>query len=328
MVLKALKTKTLRQGGGGTLSGIFNIRNEYQGDKKFKKIKFLGCSIPIYFYCGRKSIHTFWEKIFKEYFKNNNIAKKVKHLKEGLDDISCEYIDKFMEIVPYWNKYIHGTKNGWTDYDLALMEKYSKEEFQQPFGYITKFNPFIFQNKYGLIDLHSEVLEQINGKDIVDAGGLNGDTAVMFAEYFPNSKIYVYEPLIENIKTLNVIIREGNYRNRIIPVQKGLGNECGVVDFKFNYENKAEIVPLDIDYKGNNLGLIKMDTEGFETQITEGAAELIKRYKPVLAIAIYHTPEDFFELKDKIIALNPDYKFMIRRSEQVIPTADLVLIAY
>ena len=54
----------------------------------------------------------------------------------------------------------------------------------------------------------------------------------------------------------------------------------------------------------------------------------IKNQKPVLAVAIYHTPEDFFDLKNELRRLNPDYKFMIRRSEQLIPTADLVLIAY
>lgn len=43
---------------------------------------------------------------------------------------------------------------------------------------------------------------------------------------------------------------------------------------------------------------------------------------------MYHTPEDFFELKNKLKMINPDYKFMVRRSEMIIPMADLVLIAY
>ena len=85
---------------------------------------------------------------------------------------------------------------------------------------------------------------------------------------------------------------------------------------------------MEQDYKGNSLGLIKSDTEGYESKIIDGAANLIKKYKPVLVIAIYYTPEDFFEMKDKIAKLNPDYKFMIRRSEFIIPTADFILIAY
>ena len=64
----------------------------------------------------------------------------------------------------------------------------------------------------------------------------------------------------------------------------------------------------------------------FKTQ--KFAKEVIKRDKPVVVAAMYHTPEDFFDLKDKLKTLNPDYKFMIRRSEPIIPMADLVLIAY
>lgn len=309
------------------LNKFFGLDNLYLGNKKFKKVTILG--LDIYFIAGEKFIPNYWEDDFRKYFKNNNIALKTENLKEGLDEISCEYIDKFLEIEKYWNKYINTKISGWTKHDLELMKKYEEDSYTPPFSHITKFNPFIFQNEYGLKDLPPEVLDRINGKDIIDAGGLNGDTAVMFADRFPNSKVYVYEPLIENIKTINVIINEGNYRNRIIPIQKGLGNEYGEVEFEFcTNRNIAKIVPIDKDYKGENLGLIKIDTEGFESKIIEGAQELIKKYKPVLAIAIYHTPEDFFEMKDKIKKLNPDYKFMIRRSEQIIPSADLVLIAY
>lgn len=309
------------------LNNVINIKNYYYADAKIKKFSFLG--MHLYVFCGVMSIKTLWEEVFLKYFKSNNLENKIKNLKKHIqDEISLEYIDKFIELIPYWNKFTKKDIQGWTNYDLMLMDKYKQENYIPPFRYITKFNPFIFQNKYGLIDLPQDVFNQINGKDIIDAGGLNGDTAIMFAENFPKSKIYIYEPLIENIKTINILIKEGNFENKIIPIQKGLGNKRGIADFKFNFENQAEIVPLDDDYKGNNLGLIKMDTEGFETAITEGAKNLITKFKPVLAIAMYHTPEDFFELKDKLLELNPEYKFIIRRSEQVIPTADLVLIAY
>ena len=305
---------------------VLRISERCFADTKFTMITILGVNI----YVNRRAlqIKTLWDDVFNKYFQKNDINEKIKNLKKNLDPISCEYIDKFIELIPFWNEYIKKDIQGWTNYDLKLLQKYSQSQFIQPFGYVVKFNPFIFQNKYGLVDLPKEVFDKINGKDIVDAGGLNGDTAVMFAQNFPLSKIYVYEPLIENIKTINVLIKEGNYQNQIIPVQKGLGNEHNVIDFKFNYENKAEIIPLDDDYYGDNLGLIKMDTEGFENAIVDGAKNLIKAHKPVLAIAMYHTPQDFFELKDKILALKPSYKFLIRRSEIILPTADLVLIAY
>lgn len=60
--------------------------------------------------------------------------------------------------------------------------------------------------------------------------------------------------------------------------------------------------------------MIKLDTESCESLIIEGGKEVIKRDKPVLTIAMYHTLEDFFDLKQKLIDLGYE-NFMIRRSE-------------
>ena len=188
----------------------------------------------------------------------------------------------------------------------------------------------ILANAYGLIDLPKEVFDGINGKAVVDGGGLCGDTALLFHKYFPESSIYVFEPLSVNIEKINSFLKIDNCSNKIIPIQKGLGEKSEVVEICYGEnKNMAEIIPLD-SFKefSSPLGLIKLDTEGFETAIFKGALELIKRDKPVLAIAMYHTPEDFFDLKSKIENLNLGYKFMIRRSENILPQADLVLIAY
>ena len=91
----------------------------------------------------------------------------------------------------------------------------------------------------------------------------------------------------------------------------------------------AQITTVDGNYKNSDpIGLIKLDTEGFESAAIERAKEIIKRDKPIVVAAMYHTPEDFFVLKNKLKMINPDYKFMVRRSEMIIPMADLVLIAY
>ena len=74
--------------------------------------------------------------------------------------------------------------------------------------------------------------------------------------------------------------------------------------------------------------MIKLDTESCEADIIKGAVNVLRKDKPVLAIAMYHTPIDFFELKTQLENLNLGYKFMIRRSQMILPQADLVLIAY
>ena len=60
----------------------------------------------------------------------------------------------------------------------------------------------------------------------------------------------------------------------------------------------------------------------------QGALETIKSQKPVLVIAIYHQPEEFYELKPFLEQLNLGYKFRMRRSCFCNLLYELVLIAY
>ncbi len=276
-----------------------------------------------------------WKAAFQKYFNSNDMEKKVKNLKQGLDDISVEYIDKYMENSKYWDKCLNQCKgydetNLWTEYDKKLFEKYAK--MQPPKIY--KFKPYIYNSIYGLRDLPLDVFQQIDGKDIIDIGAWPGDTTYMFHRYFPTSNIYAYEPVYKNYKEVVSFINEveKSELHLIHPIQKGLGDHKYVTTIEFLHrDDYAQIEKLDDEYPliGNdNLGLIKMDTEGYESAIIKGAKNVIKKYKPILVIAIYHTPEDFFEMKDKLKKLNPQYRFMIRRSEDALPDSDLVLIAY
>lgn len=248
-----------------------------------------------------------------------------------MDNISDEYVKNFISNSKYWNKYLYrDEKKLWTQYDNYLMNQFESLEFRQPFPHLCKINKFLFYNQYGLKDLPHEILEKINGRDIIDAGGWLGDTTYLFSEMFKNSDIFVYEPVSVNAEIINIIAQKLNDgKRKIYVIPKGLGIARENITINFDNENyQCEIVSLDSDFFGKNIGLIKCDTEGFETKIIMGSKEVIKKYKPVLVIAIYHTPEDFFDLKDKILLINQEYKFMIRRSENLLPCADLVLIAY
>ena len=57
---------------------------------------------------------------------------------------------------------------------------------------------------------------------------------------------------------------------------------------------------------------IKMDVEGAEKNAILGAENTISRYKPRLAISIYHKPKDIIEIPTLLKELVPEYKFAIR----------------
>ena len=283
--------------------------------------------------CIKYSQH-FWSSSFLTYFEKNDMDKKVKNLKKGMDDISKQYIDKYMANSKYWDKCINECKDYdenklWSDYDIALFDEFSKKSDGN--GFI-----FWYSNKYGMRDLPQEVMKKIDGKDIIEGGAWPGNITEFFSELFPNSQIYAYEAMPSFMKDIENWIsnmeKAGKNTKNIHIINKALGSEKGEKELFFNATREnCQVVKLDEDFYlqgGKNLGLIKLDIEGDETPTIEGAKKLIKKYKPVLVIAIYHTPQDFFELKDKIKKINPKYKFMIRRSENAITDADLMLIAY
>ncbi len=279
-----------------------------------------------------------WDELFSKYFSSKNMKKVIKNLKKDLDDVSIEYIDKFMELAQYWH--YHCNKNIYTNEDIKTIEanKEFLKTFKQPFKDILTIDPYFYSNIYGLYDLEKDVFDKIDGKIIIDGGAANGDTALVFHKYFPNSRIDAYDPHNENISTMHKFLSVDDCNKKICPIWMGLG------DKKETIEIENQMTPVDCidniylnvqdgqdernEKREQKVGLIKLDVEGMETNIIMGAKEILKKDKPVLAIAIYHTPWDFFELKDKIKKINPEYKFKIRRSQMILPQADLVLIAY
>lgn len=68
----------------------------------------------------------------------------------------------------------------------------------------------------------------------------------------------------------------------------------------------------------NNIqvGLIKVDIEGFEQNFLKGAEQTIKSQRPILLISIYHNYDDFYKIKPMIEGWNLGYDFSLFQGVQ------------
>jgi len=196
----------------------------------------------------------------------------------------------------------------------------------------------IFYYKHGLKYIPEHVISKIKDKDFIDGGAFIGDSAIMFrSEYHPR-KIYSFEPEQNNFLKLEEMVKENNFKD-IIPLDIGLassnttrtifnaGSGSNITD---NNGQEVKLTTIDDFVIENKLdvGLIKLDIEGYGFEAMKGAKNTIKKNQPILLISIYHSAEEFFEIKPFIESLNLDYKIIIRKLAPIKPFFDTTLIAW
>ena len=177
------------------------------------------------------------------------------------------------------------------------------------------------------------VLEQYAYKDflsaekndiVIDCGGAIGDTALYFTSKGAE-KVYIFEFIKSNIDLIKKQIENNPHlKDNVVIVEKPVWNksdtELSYVDKgnsskvagKDIYPNKIRTLSIDDLVKANNIekiDFIKMDIEGAELQGLKGAEEVIRKFKPKLAISVYHKDDDLIKIPEYIKQLNPNYHF-------------------
>ena len=79
-----------------------------------------------------------------------------------------------------------------------------------------------------------------------------------------------------------------------------------------NYDGETKTISLDdfVSKRGiEKVDFIKMDIEGAEQAALKGSLNTIKKFKPILAVAIYHNDDDFYNIPKILIDLG--YKIYI-----------------
>lgn len=279
------------------------------------------------------------------YIKHTN--EEYQNLKNGLiknlDNESLKIIEKTLE---RHNNLLHHNviEQGklFTENDLQEQRQSSKELIKINKKYkkynFSTMSPECFYGYSGLRWLPKEHIDRIKNGICIDGGACEGDTSVMLIDKFEASEVHAFEINKNAYKKLLKTIKK-SHSDKIKPKFIGLSDKQGysfitnIGDMSIltpnESEQKIEIQKLDNLYQADKkTSLIKLDTEGAESQILKGAENIIKRDKPILTISIYHNPEDFFLIKPLIESINNDYKFIVRAASPFAQTTEIMLIAY
>jgi FkbM family methyltransferase len=220
-----------------------------------------------------------------------------------------------------------------------IIKKKNYYEFMGFKSKIAHFEPQIFFEKYGLDYIKSK--EKLKNSTIIDCGAYIGDSAFIFEKELSPKEIICVEPDEKNYEILLENIKLNNLANKIKAIKIAVGNKETKGNIILNGTLGAYIIEASngktqfstIDnlvfdsLKISNVGLIKMDIEGYELLAMKGASETIKKFKPVLIICLYHKAQDFFEIPAYLKELVPEYKFSFINISFESPTFERILLA-
>ena len=306
----------------------------------------------LYFHPGEREALA---KLFSDAMNREDSAQRFSALISGLDNESRNTVS---DIIHRMGMIADGNKSLQDVYTQREQEEFVRmnDEFSSKIvklndnlyyynGYylpVNQFDSSVFFTRYGIDKLTT--LDSVRNKHIIDAGGYVGDTALLFSSYTDKS-IHVFEASPSNMDIIRETIRLNQLEN-IVPVSKALGENSGTATFSlgernscnslverpgYNYPNHIEVpvITLDDYVRENNLevGLIKVDIEGGEQLLLKGAVETIRTQHPILLISIYHSANDFFEIKPMIKKMCDKYTFRIIKPANSAIVIETILLA-
>ena len=126
------------------------------------------------------------------------------------------------------------------------------------------------------------------------------------------TKVLAFEPNKENFKILNKKKSKNiqcfnlalSKKNTFLELtnSKGSSNVLGFKSKEKDMKTKVKAVKLD-KFLNYNIQFLKIDVEGAEIQLLEGAKKVLKKFKPNLAISVYHKHNDILEIYRHIESL-------------------------
>jgi len=305
-----------------------------------------------------------WVHEWRRYLYSREAAlpEMLENLRSGLDEEGQETVDKTFErfmhifpapevhenmpfLVPLHSYFTPGEIQRMDGFEDAYLIARRKVEEKYPHSKSLYHGKMIMTLKSGTTLFPEKTRNALEGRAIIDGGACWGDSMIAFDSYKP-SKTFCFEPDEKNYGDLITTISHGNF-NHVTPIKKALSDQCGETTFytqQYPGSNmgaslkqthsavhpvQVAISTIDDEISSHeDIGLIKLDVEGYELEALHGAEKTIRRCKPALVVALYHTAKDFFEVKPYLESLNLGYNFYIRKLVRTSSVYGLYLLAF
>ena len=160
-----------------------------------------------------------------------------------------------------------------------------------------------------------DLLRPNSNEIFVDGGAYDGDT--LRAAPWPLSKVLAIEPDPTNAARLRAAMRQNTQLHEVL-----LGSSSGFARFSGNgtmASSRSDIGTLEIPVatlddltKEEHPTFVKLDVEGDELVALKGGLGMLKREKPVVAVCVYHRPEDLWRIPTFLDESLPDHAFYLR----------------
>ena len=135
------------------------------------------------------------------------------------------------------------------------------------------------------------------GSTVIDAGAHIGTHTLSLAALAgPEGRVYAFEPQKKIYRELVHNLRLNGVSN-VVPLRFALGRNAGVIEMSPTVSgnegstavgrggDKAELRAID-SFAFDNVSFIKIDVEGYEDEVLEGARLTIARHRPVILVEI------------------------------------------
>jgi FkbM family methyltransferase len=226
---------------------------------------------------------------------------------------------------------ILSAKNEWAEFRKQLTDDFSKLSLD---CYLSAYEtndsslmlPVYIDFSHIFFNRISRMLSLVPNKSeiYVDVGALDGDTVIQFLDSAGTYKaIHAFEPFRGAYEILE---KKKFFVENMHTYPIALSNQTGEIDFITNTSGSSRaadthtptgtaterVLCSRLDDILDEATLLKIETEGHEAQVIEGAQHLIKKCKPDMVVHAYHYPLDPIRITEQVNKIS-SYKYVALR---------------